>query len=109
MNDPEMMAALQNPKVMAAFTAVQQNPAKIMEYMSDPDVGPVLQKLIVSTVCFDYCNGKWTWTLLYSRILFDYSPRWEAELVCPAEWAECLVEVLTMMGFRTLMKTKTLI
>ena len=48
MNDPELMEAMQNPKVMAAFTEAQSNPAKLMELMADPEVGPVLQKLMVS-------------------------------------------------------------
>jgi len=39
------MASLQNPKVMAALQAMQSDPSKIMQYMSDPDVGPILQKM----------------------------------------------------------------
>lgn len=48
MSDPELAAAMQNPKVTAAFTEMMQNPtpAKMQELMSDPEVGPVLQKLI---------------------------------------------------------------
>ena len=39
---------MQNPKVTAAFSEMMKspNPAKIQELMSDPEVGPVLQKLI---------------------------------------------------------------
>jgi hypothetical protein len=48
------MAALQQPKVMAAFTelmsggagGLMSNPAKMQELMSDPEVGPVLAKLM---------------------------------------------------------------
>jgi len=46
MKDPELVAAMQNPKVMKAFTEAQSNPAKLMELMSDPEVGPVMQKLM---------------------------------------------------------------
>ena len=46
MKDPELVAAMQNPKVMNAFMEAQSNPAKLMELMSDPEVGPVLQKLM---------------------------------------------------------------
>jgi suppressor of tumorigenicity protein 13 len=42
MSDPELVAAVQNPKVQAAL----QNPAKIPEMMNDPEVGPILQKLM---------------------------------------------------------------
>ena len=50
MNDPDVMAAMSNPKVMAAFQEMMAggapNPAKMMQYMQDPDVGPVLQKMM---------------------------------------------------------------
>ena len=49
MQDPELMAAMQNPKVMSALSEVMSggvNPAKIQELMTDPEVGPVLQKMI---------------------------------------------------------------
>ena len=46
MNDPELMAAMSNPKVMAAMTSAMSNPASLMQYMSDPEVGPVLTKLM---------------------------------------------------------------
>ena len=50
MNDPEVMAAMANPKVMAAFQDMMAggspDPAKMMQHMQDPDVGPVLQKMI---------------------------------------------------------------
>jgi hypothetical protein len=42
MSDPELVAAVQNPKVQAAL----QNPAEIPEMMNDPEVGPILQKLM---------------------------------------------------------------
>ena len=55
LSDPDLMAAMQNPKVMQAFQglmaaggpqALLSNPAKLQELMGDPDVGPVLQKLM---------------------------------------------------------------
>mmetsp|Transcript_22304 Transcript_22304/g.51440 ORF Transcript_22304/g.51440 Transcript_22304/m.51440 type:complete len:117 (+) Transcript_22304:3-353(+) len=56
MSDPELAAAMQNPKVVAAFSklmsepggamGLMSDPAKLQEMMSDPEVGPVLQKLI---------------------------------------------------------------
>ena len=40
MNDPDVMAAMSNPKVMAAFQEMMAggapNPAKMMQYMQDP-------------------------------------------------------------------------
>lgn len=52
MSDPELAAAMQNPKVTAAFTkmmsdpSAMSNPEKMQEMMSDPEVGPILQKLM---------------------------------------------------------------
>ena len=50
MNDPEVAAGMQNPKVMAALQEIisggQPDPAKLQKYMSDPTVGPVLQKMM---------------------------------------------------------------
>ena len=56
MSDPELAAAMQNPKVIAAFSSLMNspggamglmsNPAKLQELMADPEVGPVVQKLI---------------------------------------------------------------
>ena len=46
MQDPGMMAAMQNPKVMAALQSAMGNPMAMMQYMDDPEVGPVLQKLM---------------------------------------------------------------
>ena len=45
-SDPELMKAMQNPKVMQAMQAMMSNPMAAMQYMSDPEVGPVLQKLM---------------------------------------------------------------
>ena len=52
----ELAAGMQNPKVMAAFQSLvsepggvgglMANPGKLQELMSDPDVGPFLQKLM---------------------------------------------------------------
>jgi suppressor of tumorigenicity protein 13 len=56
LSDPELMTAMQNPKVQAAFQelmsgpggpmGLMSNPAKLQEMMSDPEVGPVMQKLM---------------------------------------------------------------
>lgn len=56
LSDPELMAAMQNPKVQVAFQELMtgpgghlgllSNPAKLQEMMNDPEVGPVLQKLM---------------------------------------------------------------
>jgi suppressor of tumorigenicity protein 13 len=49
MSDPELVAAMQNPKVQSAFQQVMSggaDPAKMQELMKDPEVGPVLQKLM---------------------------------------------------------------
>ena len=56
LSDPELMAAMQNPKVQVAFQelmsgpggpmGLMSNPAKLQEMMSDPEVGPVMQKLM---------------------------------------------------------------
>jgi suppressor of tumorigenicity protein 13 len=56
MSDPELAAGMQNPKVMEAFqnlmsqpggaAGLMSNPAKLQELMSDPEVGPFLQKLM---------------------------------------------------------------
>ena len=50
MNDPDVAAAMQNPKVMAALQDMMAggapNPAKMMQYMQDPEIGPVLQKMM---------------------------------------------------------------
>mmetsp|Transcript_10025 Transcript_10025/g.14490 ORF Transcript_10025/g.14490 Transcript_10025/m.14490 type:complete len:390 (+) Transcript_10025:94-1263(+) len=55
MSDPELAAGMQNPKVLAAFTDLMQspggvaglmsNPAKLQKLMTDPEVGPFMQKL----------------------------------------------------------------
>ena len=46
MKDPEIMAAMANPKVMAAVQSCMGNPMQMMQYMNDPEVGPVLQKMM---------------------------------------------------------------
>ena len=45
-SDPELMGAMSNPKVMQAMTAMMSNPAAFMEYSNDPEVGPILMKLM---------------------------------------------------------------
>lgn len=50
MSDPELVAAMQNPKVMAALSGMMTggapDPQKMQELMSDPEIGPVMQKLM---------------------------------------------------------------
>ncbi|KAL3937682.1 MAG: hypothetical protein SGBAC_007252 [Bacillariaceae sp.] len=56
MVDHEMQKAMQNPKVMAAFGEIMNSPggpasllsdpAKLQKIMSDPEVGPILQKIM---------------------------------------------------------------
>ena len=56
MSDPEISAGMKNPKIMAAFTSLMSgpggpmglmsNPAKLQELMTDPEVGPFMQKLM---------------------------------------------------------------
>eukprot|EP00274_Cyanoptyche_gloeocystis_P004648 CAMPEP_0196656596 /NCGR_PEP_ID=MMETSP1086-20130531/18683_1 /TAXON_ID=77921 /ORGANISM="Cyanoptyche gloeocystis , Strain SAG4.97" /LENGTH=419 /DNA_ID=CAMNT_0041989419 /DNA_START=71 /DNA_END=1330 /DNA_ORIENTATION=+ len=46
MQDPQILTAIQNPKVMAAVQAIMTDPSKIALYRSDPEVGPVLSKLM---------------------------------------------------------------
>jgi suppressor of tumorigenicity protein 13 len=56
LSDPELATAMQNPKVVAAFSELMSgpggpmgllsNPSKLQKLMMDPDVGPVLQKLL---------------------------------------------------------------
>lgn len=45
-SDPEIMGAMGNPKVMAAMQAMMTNPAAFLQYQNDPEVGPVLMKLM---------------------------------------------------------------
>lgn len=45
-SDPEIMNAMSNPKVMQAMQAMMTNPAAFMQYQNDPEVGPVLMKLM---------------------------------------------------------------
>eukprot|EP00429_Kryptoperidinium_foliaceum_P019058 CAMPEP_0176029946 /NCGR_PEP_ID=MMETSP0120_2-20121206/14723_1 /TAXON_ID=160619 /ORGANISM="Kryptoperidinium foliaceum, Strain CCMP 1326" /LENGTH=336 /DNA_ID=CAMNT_0017363179 /DNA_START=147 /DNA_END=1154 /DNA_ORIENTATION=+ len=56
MSDPEIQEAMKNPKVVKAFQdlmngpggpmGLMSNPAKLQQLMTDPEVGPVLQKLM---------------------------------------------------------------
>lgn len=55
MSDPELAAGMKNPKILNAFTELMQspggaaslmsNPAKLQKLISDPDVGPFMQRL----------------------------------------------------------------
>jgi len=56
MSDPEVQAALKNPKVIAAFQEIMSapggpagllsNPGKLQQFMADPEVGPALTKIM---------------------------------------------------------------
>lgn len=56
MSDPEIVAAMSNPKVQGAFQelmagpggpmGLMNNPQKLQELMGDPEVGPVMQKIM---------------------------------------------------------------
>lgn len=45
-SDPELAAAMQNPKVMAGLTSLMSNPGKMPELLADPEVGPIMQKIM---------------------------------------------------------------
>ncbi|TRY54942.1 hypothetical protein DNTS_020705 [Danionella cerebrum] len=44
-NDPEVLMAMQDPDVMAAFQDVAQNPANIAKYQSNPKIMALINKL----------------------------------------------------------------
>lgn len=44
--DPELMAAMQDPDVMTKLTSAMSNPAMLASLMNDPKVGPILAKLM---------------------------------------------------------------
>lgn len=46
MADPEVVEALKNPKFKAAFDDVKANPMNFFQYMSDPEVGPFISKMM---------------------------------------------------------------
>lgn len=45
MADPELFQLLNKPNVMSAVMDLQQNPDKVSQYMSDPEVMKVLMKM----------------------------------------------------------------
>lgn len=44
-SDPEIATLLQDPEVVQAMTAIQQNPAAMMQYINNPKVMKIVQKL----------------------------------------------------------------
>lgn len=46
MADPELASAMTNPRVMQALQEMMSNPAALLQYQADPEVGPVLMKLM---------------------------------------------------------------
>eukprot|EP00962_Isochrysis_galbana_P033277 scaffold11110_cov101-Isochrysis_galbana.AAC.3 len=54
------MAAMMNPKVMAAMAEVQQNPAAAAKFQSDPELMQVFEMLQdAMTPCECHCSGNW--------------------------------------------------
>merc|ERR1711937_130708 len=45
-SDPDVLEALKNPKVKAAYDDVSANPMGFMKYLGDPDIAPVIQKVM---------------------------------------------------------------
>lgn len=45
MSDPEIAAAMSNPKLMQVFMEVQQNPGALMKYKDDPEVMGLVMKI----------------------------------------------------------------
>jgi len=45
-SDPELLAALQNPKMQAAMQEIMSNPANIAKYQSDPEVMGLFNKMM---------------------------------------------------------------
>lgn len=50
MNDPEIVAIMQDPMVRIALEQMQANPRNIMEYMNDSTLGPKINKLIAAGI-----------------------------------------------------------
>ena len=48
MKDPAFAAAMKKPGVAQKFQAMMSNPQLIMQYMNDPDIGPLIQKMMGS-------------------------------------------------------------
>lgn len=44
--DPEIVEALKDPKYKAAFDDVKANPMNFFQYMSDPELGPFVKKMM---------------------------------------------------------------
>lgn len=46
LSDPELISAMSNPRVMQAVQEMMTNPGALFQYQNDPEVGPVLMKLM---------------------------------------------------------------
>lgn len=44
--DPEVQEKLKDPKFKAAWDSCQENPMNALQYMSDPDIGPFMMKMM---------------------------------------------------------------
>mmetsp|Transcript_21745 Transcript_21745/g.56628 ORF Transcript_21745/g.56628 Transcript_21745/m.56628 type:complete len:121 (-) Transcript_21745:259-621(-) len=43
--DPDMVAAMQNPRIFEAVKEMMRDPASAMKYTNDPEIAPVLKKM----------------------------------------------------------------
>ena len=43
---PTIIIAMINPKVRSAFQDIQTNPANVEKYEDDPEIGPLIEKVI---------------------------------------------------------------
>ncbi|CBH10261.1 Hsc70-interacting protein (Hip), putative [Trypanosoma brucei gambiense DAL972] len=46
MKDPEILEAMRNPEIASKFSTLMQNPMAALGMMSDPQMGPLLQKVM---------------------------------------------------------------
>ena len=46
LKDPEVAAAMQNPKMVGIFQDIMKNPGNINKYMSDPDFMNLYSKIM---------------------------------------------------------------
>lgn len=46
LNDPVLMAAMRKPKVKEALASAMSNPASLTKHMTDPEVGPVIERFM---------------------------------------------------------------
>ena len=72
MSDPEIMAAMQNPKMMQVFMDMQQQgPMAIMKYQNDPGDGCLAPRLCDCVVCRCAREGGWGRGVINFRAVSD--------------------------------------